>query len=83
LNFLRRKKNNLRPVTLPELIAFSIAYPNLQRQFPIVAFGSVWQDRDSGRSVPYLWVGYDCRYLSLYWRAVGWDDGYRFLAVRK
>jgi hypothetical protein len=30
-------RQNLRPVTLPELLALGAKYPDLQRQFPIVA----------------------------------------------
>lgn len=30
-------RRNLRPATLPELLAFATAYPEMQRQFPIAA----------------------------------------------
>ena len=34
-------KMGLRPATLPELLAFGAKYPDKQREFPIVALGSV------------------------------------------
>lgn len=57
--------------------------PNLQREFPIVALGSVWRDGGGGRHVPVLGCGGAGRRLSLGWFEFGWDDGYRFLGVRK
>src|SRR3989344_4382360 len=44
----------LRAATLPELLAFGATYPEKQREFPIVALGSVWRDRGGGRDVPCL-----------------------------
>src|SRR3989338_11533408 len=44
----------LRAATLPELLAFGATYPEKQREFPIVALGSVWQGRVGNRFVHYL-----------------------------
>jgi hypothetical protein len=35
-------KRGLRPATFPELLAFGRKYPDVQREFGIVALGSVW-----------------------------------------
>lgn len=76
-------RRGLRAATLPELLALGAAYPDLQRQFPIVALGSVWQDRDGDRLVPVLGVDDDGRDLGLDWFEREWHDDYRFFAVRK
>lgn len=73
----------LRPATLPELLAFGARHPDVQREFPIVALGSVWQSRDGNRYVPYLWSDSGERHLYLGWFEVEWFGHYRFAAVRK
>lgn len=75
--------NNLRPATLPELLAFGEKYPDVQREFPIVALGSSWVSPDGGRGVTCLWGGGGGRRLDLIWCEVGWGDSCRFLVVRK
>lgn len=76
-------KEGLRPVELPEFLAFGAEYPELQRQFSIVGLGSVWKDRKGYRNVPCLYEASEARYLDLHW----WDDGWysfsRFAAIRK
>lgn len=72
----------LRPATIEELLAFGAKYPKLQRQFFIVALGSVWRPLD-GRSVPYLWGHSSERYLDLRWFGNSWSTYCRFLAIRK
>lgn len=73
----------LRPATLPELLAFGAKYPELQRQFPIVALGSVWVRLSGSRCVACLHgVGVE-RDLGPSWCGDGWHDGCRFLAVPK
>jgi hypothetical protein len=73
----------LRPATLQELCAFGEKYPDIQREFPIVALGSVYVDAYGGRFVPFL----DCwsagRRLSLGDWGGEWIPFYRFLAARK
>lgn len=74
---------DLRPATLPELLAFGAAYPEIQREFPIVALGSVWQRPGGGRGVPCLWCDSDGRNLGLRWLDGGWHGRYRFASIRK
>jgi len=76
---------NLRPATLPELLAFGAKYPDKQKEFPIMALGSVWIDPDGDRRVHSLgWVEGE-RELHLGWDKPGyvWGDYCRFLAVSK
>lgn len=77
------KNRGYRPATLSELLAFGVAYPEKQREFPIVALGSVWLHPGSGRFVPCLFEWCDERCLSLGRYSGGWHGDYRFLAVRK
>lgn len=76
-------RKGLRPATLPELLAFGAKYPEKQREFPVVALASVWRNWVAGRRVPYLWSLADGRGLDLDWLDSGWDEHYRFAAVRK
>jgi len=75
-------KMGLRPATLPELLAFGAKHPELQRQFPIVALGSVSLVHGN-RGVAYLYHDERERYLFLDWFDCDWYDYVRFLAVRK
>jgi hypothetical protein len=68
---------------LPELLAFGEKYPDVQREFPVVALGSAWRDSVGNRHVPYLVRHAGRRLLYLYWLGCEWDSGYRFAAVRK
>lgn len=75
----------LRPATLPELLAFGSAYPNKQREFPIMALGSLWRRWHGFRCVPFL-HGLDSnsrRWLSFRFWFGGWYDICRFAAIRK
>ena len=71
-----------RPATLPELLALGRDHPDPQKQFPIVALGSVWRrpGGDSGTPI-LLWYGGE-RYLVLRWLASDWHGGCRFAVVR-
>lgn len=73
----------LRPATLPELLAFGAKYPEKQREFPIVAHGSVWRYSRGRRIVAYLSCDGDGRGLNLDRLENGWYAGCRFAAVRK
>ncbi len=77
------RKQRLRPATLLELLALGATYPEKQREFPIVALGSVWRYLNGDRYVPYLWSNADGRDLRLDWFVRDWDEDYRFLAVRE
>lgn len=76
-------KAGYRPATLMELLVLGFLFPKLQRQFPIVALGSVWRDGDDDRWVPCLYVGNSRRGLNLGWLDSNWDACCRFLGVRK
>lgn len=76
-------KSGYRPATLMELLVLGILFPELQRQFPIVALGSIWHDGFDYRHVPYLNVFGSRRGLNLCGFDGGWDAHDRFLGVRK
>jgi hypothetical protein len=80
---LELDKQGLRPAELPELLAFGEKYPEVQREFPIVALGSVWRGAGGVRCVPCLDRDSDERGLYLLWFDVGWGSGCRFAALRK
>ena len=76
-------KAGYRPATLTELLALGEAYPELQKEFPIVAFGSIWRRGSDRRHVPVLLFDGHKRRLALRWFDVDWYVYYRFLGVRK
>jgi len=73
----------LRPLALSELLAFGAKFPEVQREFPIIALGSVWRRRYGSRYVPVLWEYDRERDLDLGWFEGRWLGFYRFAAVRK
>ena len=77
------EKEGYRPATAHEIMDFGEKNPELQRQFPIVALGSVWQYGILYRFVLVLGEGGSKRLLKLSFWDGGWADFYRFLAVRK
>lgn len=72
----------LRPVTLPELLAFGAKYPELQRRFPIAGLGSI-SDIHGVRLMAYLDNDERGRLLRLVWFGGVCPAGYHFLAVSK
>ena len=76
-----------RPVELHELPAFGEKYPEIQREFPILALGSVWRDRDDNHCVPCLSGDNSRRYLNLflnlYIEKYYYGENCRFAAVLK
>lgn len=76
-------KAGFRPATLAELLTFGAKYPDKQREFPIIALGSVWRSRLGRRDVPVLWSRSYERDLHLAWFGHEWDEDCRFAAVRK
>ena len=77
------EKQGFRSARIEELLALGAAYPELQKQFPIVALGSVWRAPASSRRVPALdWSGGE-RGLALDWFGDDWGGSWRFAAVRK
>ena len=78
-------KNGLRPATIDELLALGADSKtrDLQRQFPIIALGSVWQSLGGHRYCPYLRTYGSKRRLRLLWLDYDFDVICRFAAVRK
>jgi hypothetical protein len=77
------KEKNLEPAKIEHLLGFGAKYPDVQREFPIVALGSSWVSTDGYRKVPSLGsVGGD-RLLNLYWYGFHWLVRCRFLALSK
>lgn len=76
-------KMGLRPAKIEELLAFGAKYPKVQREFPIVALGSVWRFAHGLRHVPYLGRSGAGRGLSLGWFEGEWVERCRFAAVSK
>lgn len=76
------EQEGYRPVTIHELLALGITEPNLQREFPILALGSVCV-LGGDRHVAFLCEDAGDRYLCLFWFGVDWSDYCRFGAVRK
>lgn len=72
-----------RPAELHELLAFGARYPDVQREFPIIALGSVWRGPLGFRHVPCLYGDGSERGLNLGWFGLGWGGHCRFAAVRK
>ncbi len=76
-------KAGYRPATIKELLALGYSYPELQKQFPVVALGSVCRDSDGHLQVPCLdWHGAG-RLLDLDLFGLNWGDKHRFAAVLK
>jgi hypothetical protein len=76
-------RRGLRAATMAELLSFGAKYPDVQREFPIVALGSVWVDSSGYRLCGYLWSDGDGRYCGLDFIGNDWNSRDRFLAVRK
>ena len=76
-------KTGFRPAKIEELLALGEKYHDLQREFPIVALGSVWRDPGDDRRCACLWGGDSRRSLSLDWLGDGWHENFRFLVVRE
>ena len=75
----------LEPAKIEHLLAFGATYPELQKQFPIIALGSSFVDVSGDRFYPYLSCNDDERKLDLDWDDDDscWVDACRFLAFRK
>ncbi|MEK7652995.1 MAG: hypothetical protein AAB358_00715 [Patescibacteria group bacterium] len=71
------------PAKIEELLALGVAQPELQRQFPIAALGSIWRRADGVRIFVCLSRHDAKRGLRFYWVEFGFDDGWRFAVVRK
>lgn len=74
-------KARYKPATIWDLIGLAMKEPNFQRQFPVVALGSVCK-LGGDRSVPCLYEDDSGRRLNLHYFDYGWRDSSRFLVVR-
>ena len=72
-----------RPATLMELLALGATHPELQREFRVVALGSIWRDSRGICLVPFLGVHGVMRKSYLNPFDCDWDAGFRFLGIRK
>jgi hypothetical protein len=78
------KADGFRPAVLEELLALGEAQPDLQKQFSIIALGSVWQSSGSHwKNVPVLFVCDVGRGLCLLHFEGAWSESDRFLAFRR
>ncbi len=80
---LRLEKRNLCPADLRELLAIGEQFPDKQKQFIILALGSVWQDSEGIPYIQYLDWNDSKRRLGMDWPAHGWNRSGRFVALRK
>ena len=75
-------KAGYRPCLIEDLLSLGVAYKKLQKQFPIVALGSVWRNSPGTRYVPSLyWDGHG-RFLYLSCSGRDWVADCRFAVVR-
>lgn len=72
-----------RPAKIEELLVLGAVQPELQRQFPIAAFGNPWRLADGGRLFACLGRDGAGRDLVLRWIGSGFLGCWRFAVVRK
>lgn len=78
------ERRGLRPATLPELLAFGAAYPEMQKRFIIVALGSIWRALHAdSRHIPCLFATNGKREIRLRPWNFDWEENCRFAAVRR
>lgn len=75
------EKAGFRPARIEELLALGAQRPALQKKFPIACLGSVYDEH----SVPVLdWSeAGQWRFMGLCWDGHGWEERWRFAAVRR
>jgi hypothetical protein len=78
-------EQGLEPAKIEHLLAFGATYPEIQREFPIIALGSSFVPVHGDRIYPYLHCRGGGRMLSLRWNDDDrpWVESCRFLAVGK
>jgi hypothetical protein len=76
-------RRGLKPAGIEHLLALGAAYPEVQRQHPVVALGSVWGRRPGESRAPYLDADTAGRGLGLGWYGADWYAPCRFAAVRQ
>lgn len=76
-------KEGYRPAYFMELLSYGYQYPEMQKNFPIVALGTNIIDGNQNTRVPYLYVSYDDRALYMYVDDYPWLPECRFLAIKE
>jgi len=76
-------RSGFRPAEAGESLAYGAKYPDVQREFPIIALGSTWRDLNGNRNVLVLNCSEGKRMTNLSWFDNDWNDNCRFAAVRK
>ncbi len=76
-------RNNFRAASMPELLTLGIKYPKLQKDFPIVALGSIVRYIGGRRFVGCLYYEAGERKVYLRWFDCDWYNHVRFAAVRR
>lgn len=79
----RLKEDGLRPANAAEILAFGAAYPDVQREFPVISLGQTWRYPVGRRIVVYLGRSGAGRYARLRWFGDGWNGLCRFAGVRE
>lgn len=77
------EKNGYRPAKIAELFAFSKTYPDLQKKFPIIALGSITEDRNGNHCSPFISGSRKTNQIGVFWNGSGCYPFCRFLAVKK
>lgn len=76
-------RQGLRPANIQELLAFGAAYPEKQKEHPIVALGLLGQDSEGLHYAAYLDGLASQRSLRVTWMDYDWLSTYWYAAVRK
>lgn len=77
-------RENCDPTKIEHLLAFGAKYPEIQKQFPISALGSIWQISINLSMTPTLSVsGNNWRSLKLDYSNYTWKEIRGFLAVAR
>lgn len=77
------KKMGYRPAGLRELLALGEKAPDIHKEFPVVALGSMWNDANGDANVACIYRSGKARNLRLVGYSGGWYARWRFAAVRK
>lgn len=80
---IEMEHRGLRPALYEEFLKFVEKYPQETMEFSIVVLGSETRDTKNIRYVACLDVSLRCRVLMQHSVRGGWDDDFRFLAVRE
>ncbi len=77
------KRDGRTPGTIKDLLAIGELLPELQKQSPIIALGSLFGHPSEYKEVGQLTSDHWGRKLFLYWDRTNWDGRCQFLAMNK